>query len=107
MLNSNLKSDIQKNVEKKRSKTKKGQTEFDRVPTLLESAEILKINRLLRDTSKGSRRNPNKNPGNPNKKKKKEIREIQIKKSFYLDCRPKSLKNREIQIKIMKSGKSK
>jgi hypothetical protein len=42
------------------------------------------------------------------------IREIQIKKSFCLDCRPKSLKIREIQIKIweiqiinIESGKSK
>jgi hypothetical protein len=35
MLNSNLKSDIQKNIKVKRLKTKKGQTEFDRVPTLI------------------------------------------------------------------------
>jgi hypothetical protein len=35
MLNSNLKSDIQKNIEVKRLKTRKGQTEFDRVPTLM------------------------------------------------------------------------
>jgi translation initiation factor 2 beta subunit (eIF-2beta)/eIF-5 len=34
MLNSNLKSDIQKNIKIKRLKTKKLQTEFDRVPTL-------------------------------------------------------------------------
>jgi hypothetical protein len=34
MLNSNLKSDIQKNILVERLKTKKGQTEFDRVPTL-------------------------------------------------------------------------
>jgi hypothetical protein len=35
MLNSNLKLDIQKSILVKRLKTKKGQTEFDRVPTLL------------------------------------------------------------------------
>jgi hypothetical protein len=35
MLNSNLKSDIQKNVWVKRLKTKKSQTEFNRVPTLV------------------------------------------------------------------------
>jgi hypothetical protein len=35
MLNSNLKSDIQKNIKTKRFKTKKGQTEFDRVPKLV------------------------------------------------------------------------
>jgi hypothetical protein len=35
MLNSNLKSDIQKKILIKRLKTKNGQTEFDRVPTLV------------------------------------------------------------------------
>jgi hypothetical protein len=35
MLNSNLKFDIQPNIQIKRLKTKNGQTEFDRVPTLI------------------------------------------------------------------------
>jgi hypothetical protein len=35
MLNTNLKSDIQKKFQIKCLKTKKGHTEFDRVPTLI------------------------------------------------------------------------
>jgi hypothetical protein len=45
MLNLNLKSDIQKNIYIKRLKTKNGQTEFDRVPTLvLRFSRNLKVN---------------------------------------------------------------
>jgi hypothetical protein len=40
MLKSNLKSDIQNNIKIKRLKTKNGQTEFDRVPTLIKIVNL-------------------------------------------------------------------
>jgi hypothetical protein len=43
MLNSNFKSDIQKNIKVKRLKTKKGQTEFDRVPSLVQMVGHLTV----------------------------------------------------------------
>jgi hypothetical protein len=52
MLDLNLKSDIQKNIKTERLKTRKDQTEFDRVPTLTNIGETLTKNTFFFQKSK-------------------------------------------------------